>query len=373
MKIVHPLLCYFPSQAGGPANAIYWINNSLDPTFFSSEIITTQFGLVNPINSKEYASNHKVAFLKSKGKPFIKLSIKELNTSTIVQFSSLFFPPTLPILFAAIVKNKTVIISPRGELYPAAVNQKRLRKRLWINLIKLVQTKIHFHATNDVELELIQSTFPKAKSVVVIPNYIEMPIKQEQDIMMSFVFVGRINPIKNIHLLISAIAEVFKVFPKVQLDIVGSARLDYEITYMKSLQELIKANALEQVVCFRGHLEGASKDDVIASSKALILPSQSENFGNVVLEALAQGTPVIASKNTPWQLLEEHNAGAWVDSSIQELTNSMMYFLNLETNAYSQMRINSYELCRSNFDIKTNVNIWENYYQTITTPTYVQK
>ena len=371
MKILHPLLCYYPSQAGGPANTIYWLNNALDPAVFSCEIITTHFGIESTINSKEFGRNHKVAFLKSINISYIKHNIKELNTSNIVQFSSLFFPPTLPILLAAICKNISVIISPRGELYPAAVCQKRFRKKLWINVLKLVQTKIHFHATNDVELELIQNIFPKAKSTVVIPNYIEMPIKQEQDIKMSFVFVGRINPIKNIHLLISAIAEVQKVYPKIQLDIVGVARLNYEKLYIKTLQEQIKENDLEHVVCFRGYLDGDSKNEVIASSKALILPSKSENFGNVVLEALAQGTPVIASKHTPWNLLEDNKAGAWIDGNIKELTLSMLNLLNSKESTYLQMRYNAYELCRSKFDVKTNIQVWENYYHKITN--HVQK
>jgi glycosyltransferase involved in cell wall biosynthesis len=315
--------------------------------------------------SKEYSRNHKVAFLKIEGKSYVKQSIQELKTSNIVQFSSLFFPPTLPILFAAILKNKTVIISPRGELYQAAMSQKSFRKKLWINLLKLVQTKVHFHATNHYELELIQKIFPKAKSTVIIPNYIEMPKKQNQDIKMSFVFVGRINPIKNIHLLIGAIAEVYKVYPKIKLSIIGAARLDSEILYMKSLQEQIKENALEQVVCFRGHLEGDSKNKVIASSKALILPSKSENFGNVVLEALAQGTPVIASKNTPWALLEEFKTGLWVDGSTQEIAKAMLYLLNLDDTSYKKMRQHSFALCASKFDIKNNVKIWENYYHKI--------
>ena len=55
-------------------------------------------------------------------------------------------------------------------------------------------------------------------------------------------------------------------------------------------------------------MDGEEKNKVIASNMALVLPSKSENFGNVVLEALAQGTPVIASKNTPWQILDLKNA-----------------------------------------------------------------
>ena len=54
MKILHLLLCYYPSQAGGPANSIYWLNNSLNSNFFSTEIISTNLGLVKPIDFKVY-------------------------------------------------------------------------------------------------------------------------------------------------------------------------------------------------------------------------------------------------------------------------------------------------------------------------------
>jgi len=366
-NIFYPLLCYYPSQAGGTANAIFWLNNTLDKNNFSCEVISTQFGLVKSIDSKNYSKNHKAIFLRYKGLSYIKYSFKKLKNSEIVQFSSLFFPPTLPILILAILRNKTIIISPRGELYNAAISQKAFKKKIWIRIIKNFQKLINFHATNNFELELIQRTFPKAKSISIIPNYIEMPKRHLIDVNMSFVFIGRINPIKNIHLLISAISKVHEFYPNIKLDILGSARLDYEISYLEDLKKQIKDNSLEKIVYLRGHLEGDIKDKIIASSKALILPSKSENFGNVILEAIAQGTPAIASKNTPWELLEEHKSGMWVDATVESLTSSMLYILNLNEKEYQQMRKNSFDLCDFNFNVKKNINVWEKYYNNIKT------
>src|SRR5690554_5059543 len=371
MKIFHPILCYFPSQAGGPANTLYWLNSALNPNEFSSTIVATNFGVAAPINTKEYGKGHKVFFFNGKGRRYIKQSLQTLKTTDVVQFSSLFYPPTLPILLMAILSNKAIVMSPRGELYQAAVSQKAFKKKIWLAVIKQFQNKINFHATNNFELNIINKTFPKAKSTIVIPNYIEMSEKYNTDINNNLVFVGRINPIKNIHILISAIAEVNKLYPSAKLDIIGSARLEYEVAYMQTLKEQIKELALEKVVTFKGHLDGEAKHQAIAASKALILPSKSENFGNVVLEALAQGTPVIASKNTPWQLLEKHKAGAWIEGEVVPLAKRLQELLSLDKTAYTQMRDNAYELCKSKFDIKTNIHIWENYYKKITT--YVQK
>lgn len=367
IKVLHSLLCYYPSQAGGPANTLYWLNSALNPNEFSSTIVATNFGVAAPINTKEYGKGHKVFFFNGKGRHYIKQCLQVLKTIEVVQFSSLFYPPTLPILLMAIRRHKAIVLSPRGELYQAAVSQKAFKKKIWLAVIKQFQNKINFHATNNFELDIINKTFPKAKSSIMIPNYIEMSEKYNTDINNNLVFVGRINPIKNIHILISAIAEVNKLYPSTKLDIIGSARLEYEVAYMQSLKEQIKQLALENVVTFKGHLDGEAKHQAIAASKALILPSKSENFGNVVLEALAQGTPVIASKNTPWQLLEQHNAGFWVDGSTQELTDSMISLFSLNEDSYQEMRKNAYNLCKSKFDIKTNIQVWENYYKKITT------
>src|SRR5690554_344138 len=366
MKILHPLLCYYPSQAGGPANTLYWLNKSLDADQFSCEVVSTDFGLIEDLKATEFSTTHKASFISSKGKPFISQSIKELKTSDIIQFSSIFFSPTLPLLISALSKNKAVIISPRGELYDAAIRQKSLKKKIWLSVIKRFQNKINFHATNAYELKIIQKVFPKAKSYTTIPNYMEMPIKLNNEVENKLVFVGRINPIKNIHILIDAISIVHKGNSNIKLEILGFARLDYEKEYLSSLQKKVELLCLENVVLFKGHIDGEAKNKVIASSKALILPSKSENFGNVVLEALAQGTPVIASKNTPWEILNEYNAGYWIDGSAEEIAKSILEVLNLNYSGYLNMRENAFELCKTKFDIKTNIKVWENYYKKIT-------
>ena len=60
-------------------------------------------------------------------------------------------------------------------------------------------------------------------------------------------------------------------------------------------------------------MEGEEKYKLYANAYFSILVSHSENFGNVVIEALSQGTPVIASKGTPWEQLAE-KAGFWIDN-----------------------------------------------------------
>lgn len=369
MKIFHPLLCYFPSQAGGPANTLFWLNSSLNNSEFKTYVLSTDFGLKQKVSleilSKEISSDeHQVKFIASKGKEFLHISMEILEGCNIIQFSSLFFPPTLPLLIMGIVLGKHIIISPRGELYPSALKIKPFKKIIWLRLLKIFHSKIHFHATNEFEKRIICNYFHKAKSITVIPNFVKMSRKLDLEILNNqFLFIGRINPIKNIDLLIKSISTSKRRLNRsINLVIAGSARLPYEKKYHQDLVDLVKELDLEDSITFLGHIEGEEKDRLIASSYALVLPSKSENFGNVVLEALAQGTPVIASQNTPWEALEKSKAGYWIPSTIEAISDCIDKIVNLQELDYLNMRDSAYSLCLSDFDVESNISRWEKLY-----------
>ncbi|WP_339903144.1 glycosyltransferase [uncultured Cyclobacterium sp.] len=377
MKIFHPLLCYYPSQAGGPANTLYWLNSEINKREFDISVLSTNFGL-DPLKSLHDVSNainsprHQVLFLDSSRIKFLKYGFDLINESDVVQFSSLFFFPTLPLLIKATFNRKKIILSPRGELYPAALKNKSLQKRIFLFFIKIFQNKVIFHATNNFESNIINKYFPRAKEIITIPNYVKMPLKRNVKITNGqLLFIGRINPIKNIDVLIKSVVLSQKLSKvKLNLLIVGSARLPYEIAYEKRLKQLVKTLNIQDSVTFMGHVQGGYKDKLIASSQALVLPSQSENFGNVVLEALAQGTPVIASKNTPWQSLTKFNAGYWTEGSVDGISKSIVQLIDLPKIDYLKMRDRAYSLCLNNFDIKSNIFHWEKLYKKLS---HVQK
>jgi alpha-maltose-1-phosphate synthase len=109
--------------------------------------------------------------------------------------------------------------------------------------------------------------------------------------------LGRIDPTKNPGWLVSEAAEIVRRHPKVLLVFVGPCT-DRE--YAASLQARIASEGLKEFVMMPGGLPAGDPRLVglLQEARAVILPSVSETFGMVILEAWAAGTPVISSRTS---------------------------------------------------------------------------
>jgi glycosyltransferase involved in cell wall biosynthesis len=118
-------------------------------------------------------------------------------------------------------------------------------------------------------------------------------------------------------------------------------------------------------IIFIGVVEGHEKQQLLAQSYFTFLISESENFGNVVIESLAQGTPVIASKGTPWQKLPDNNAGYWIDNSQESLIETIESIIQIPESQYATMRSSARAFCESEFDVHKNIGTWIKEYQQV--------
>ena len=106
-------------------------------------------------------------------------------------------------------------------------------------------------------------------------------------------------------------------------------------------------------VVFPGPVYSDTKDWLYQEARYFVLPSHSENFGAVILEALAGGTPCITTKGTPWSQLIENNCGWWVDDSVEGIKNALQTALSLNANQYDLMSSNSKHFVTQHYS-------WEN-------------
>ena len=96
------------------------------------------------------------------------------------------------------------------------------------------------------------------------------------------------------------------------------------------------------------------------------MPSYTENFGMVVLESLAQNTPVLASTNSPWQILEDEKVGYWADNSPEILGKMIDKIIVLPADEYEAYRRRGRAFVEKNFDIKNNISRWTDFYSSLT-------
>lgn len=113
-------------------------------------------------------------------------------------------------------------------------------------------------------------------------------------------FVGRIEPLKAVDTVLEALAvirrENSKSLQNVRFAIIGGDPQDSNDTELTRLKELSSRLKLNCVVCFLGAKDQERLPYYYSAATAVIMPSDYESFGMVALEAMASGTPVIASQ-----------------------------------------------------------------------------
>lgn len=222
-----------------------------------------------------------------------------------------------PLLYKRLNKiNGTVVLSPRGMLKPSALKFKSKKKKVFLSLLKGMQVpeKIVFHSTDKVESQCLRDQFGKDTKVVEVGNFPEFvndngAVLHKERGKLKMVFVGRIHKIKNLLLLLEALNQVEG---DISLDIVGVKEDD---TYWQECENAIKKLQPNISVNYLGEQPHNEVHKIIKESHVFCLPTQGENFGHAIFEALSEGKPVIISDQTPWKELMASKSG--IDLAIE--------------------------------------------------------
>ncbi len=369
MKIFFPIAAFYPSQVGGPCNTVYWHTSALNKNNVLLRIVTTDHGIKDgeiPKNIELQNDSGSVIYFSKRKLPLkaLKKIRVDIKWADIIHLNSLFSLFSIYSFFYIKLfhSNKKIVWSTRGETNPNALYFSSWKKKLILPFYKRLRDNIIFHSTSDKETVDIRKVFPKSR-IIQLPNYIQMAPRISLPIQKQLIFVGRIHPIKGLHKLIKAISlsETFKE-AKFKLFIVGKVE-DRNKFYINELNELIKSLNLINSVEFKDHISGYEKESLYANSYALVLPSETENFGNVVVESLNQGTPVIASLGTPWKELVDYKCGFHVSNDPHELAKSIDEIISLSSDEYSEWRDNAKKLVDDNYNIDTQIYKWIDFYK----------
>ena len=253
-----------------------------------------------------------------------------------------------------------IILSPRGMLNEYTLsNRNSISKRiihfLWgKNLLKYTD----IHATSNKEsIDINQFLGKKAH---IISNFVKIPsvisLQNNKTEAYNLVFLGRINEIKGLENLFLALSQIKIDW---QLNIGGEG----ETSYLESLKTLAITHNIQHQINWLDHVNNETKFTLLSSADLLILPSFKENFANVVIEALAVGTPVLISNGVGLSdYVEQTNLG-WISSNMPEQLAQTINQSFLEKEKRECIRKQAPEIIKKDFDENKLVNEYINLYK----------
>lgn len=251
------------------------------------------------------------------------------------------------------------IISPHGMLYPEAMQRHELMKKLMLKFFQFRDLELAacIHVTSEQEMRHVQKILPRTRIGIIPLPVAEPPREPKRTPHRRFRvgYLGRLHPIKNLESLIRAWGLL--QLPDAELVVMG----DGTKLYRESLQRL--AEQIGGNITFSGFLSGQEKYDALASLDVFCAPSHQENFGMSIAEALRCGTPVLASRHTPWQCLPEQHCGSWQGNSSAELAEGILAYYRLSAVERRQMGKRGQELIRRCFSPATIAHSMLHLYQ----------
>lgn len=207
-------------------------------------------------------------------------------------------------------------VRPLGQLCRWSMQQRGWVKRLQLALMtrRNIDRTRFIHCTSRMEAEET-GELGFTSPCQVLPHGIDLPptlpvaralLRQELGIPSDrkvVVFMSRFHEKKGIELLIQACTEAKEAF---DLVLAGTG----DESYVGMLKQRLAAAGLNPRVHWRGFVQGDAKWQLLQGGDVFVLPSHSENFGIVVLEALASGLPVIVSDQVALQdEVRQHDLG----------------------------------------------------------------
>jgi len=150
-------------------------------------------------------------------------------------------------------------------------------------------------------------------------------------------FSGRFDKVKNLPLLFNAMLKITYSYPKLILDVAGSGTAKE----IRNLKKIVTQLNLEENVNFYGWIDKNKLSTIFGEVKLLVLPSEHENFGLVISEALSAGVPCVVSKFVGTSdIIAKHHAGEIIEElNPESVAASIIKVLEGNSNTYRNAAI----------------------------------
>lgn len=246
------------------------------------------------------------------------------------------------------------ILTPHGMLEPWILARHHWTKKVPALLLyqkAAIKKADLIHATAYSEKDNIVKLGWNSK-VKVIANCVQIDgidIKESWKRKKRILFLSRVHVKKGVNFLIEAVSILKEEMQDYKIIIAGPGENDY----VDELKSMAKDLCVDHLFEFVGSVFGNEKWEFYKNADLFVLPTHSENFGIVVTEALASGTPVITTKGTPWKELDTKHCGWWIEVGTKPLVKALREFIDCREDDLRSMGINGRKLVEDNYASET--------------------
>ena len=364
MKVLQVVPSLAP-EWGGPVKVVNELAGALEAIGVSSEIISAQGRRVgNPETVTNDIPIHlfetgPIARLWTAHTPGLKKTLaRKIPDFDLVHIQELWHYPGYIASKIARSRNVPYIVTIHGELNEWNLQQKRLKKQIYMTAIQrgILQKSAALHAITQAESNRIRQLEIETP-VAMIPNGIHteefenLPDRSqfvsrypELENRLIVLFLGRIQQKKGLDILAQAFGNLARTRDDVRLVVAGPDE-DNTLTEVKTI--LKSHGALEKAV-FPGMLTGEQKLEALSAADIFALTSYSEGFSVALLEALSAGLPLVITDECNFPEVGDSRAGLVVKPNDSEIASALMSLLD-SADLRREMSENARRLVRSNY------------------------
>jgi len=386
LKVLHVVPSYLPARRyGGPIYSVHGLCKALAQRGHEVAVFTTNVDGPDdsavPLHQPVELDGVKVWYFPSRllrrlyWAPGLGRALREqIDTFDVVHLHSVFLWPTWVAARSAHKAGIPYMVAPRGMLVRDLIKRKnRFIKTAWIRCIErrtLAQAS-GIHITAEIERQELEKFDFDLPPMFYVPNGIEeidsaAINSKNSDVVPDYpyvLFLGRLHWKKGLDRMIRAWRHV----PDITFVIAGND----EENYRQEMEELAQCEGVEDRIKFIGPVHGDDKWQLYKNAKIFVLPSYSENFGNVVLEAMSMGCPVIVTPEVGLSRVVEQNECGIVTSGDPESLAKVIVQLLENPDACKKFGLNAKRIAHDHYSWSTVALSMQQAYQSIQNKHYL--
>ena len=366
--LVYTQFFYPGFKAGGPIKSLLYLANELSNSFEFSVVCSCHddgekdcYQNVKLDKMNQWGSNYIYYVSRNFFKTLKSLTLTKSQYDIIYLQSFFSFKYSILVIIYMFVRriHKPVIIAPRGEINPGALQIKSFKKKIYLFFFKTLSfhRRIIFHSTNEKETMYLKFFFGPLAKIVQISNLSDRAnldydsnIIRDPDIL-NVVFLSRIAKMKNLHYALEILKDS-RI--NINFDILGPIS---DKTYWNKCQNIMSTLPSNIKAKYKGPIEQKFVHKTLAGYDLFFLPTLGENFGHAIAESLSVGTPVLISNKTPWKNLQPKGLG-W-DISLnnnEEFNKALEKVFKSNKKRPNQMREKVRVYVKNNFNYKDEIS-----------------